>query len=58
MVDFEKEVMKRLQEGIKPEDLPGVVKRCPKCKKVTLQFDPALNRLYCTHCDFSVTLRG
>jgi hypothetical protein len=53
----EKEVMKRLEEGIVPEKLPTVIKRCPKCKRVTLQFDPTLNRLFCTHCDFSITLK-
>jgi hypothetical protein len=60
MVDLgevEKEVMKRIEEGLTPEQLPTVIKRCPKCKRATLQFDPTLNRLFCTHCDFSMNLR-
>jgi transcription initiation factor TFIIIB Brf1 subunit/transcription initiation factor TFIIB len=34
------------------EKIPAVIKRCPKCHKLTLEFDPETGRIYCTSCGF------
>ena len=34
------------------EKIPTVLKRCPKCKNLSLEFDPARARLKCVQCDF------
>jgi len=39
------------------EKIPGIVKRCPKCHRLTLVYDPEQKRIYCTSCGFTVTLR-
>ncbi|HLF54121.1 MAG TPA: hypothetical protein VI612_00180 [Candidatus Nanoarchaeia archaeon] len=36
---------------------PGVTQRCPKCKKLSLAFDPATNRIVCSACGFEERLR-
>jgi ribosomal protein S27E len=39
------------------ERIPGVIKRCPKCHRLTLVYDPEQKRIYCTSCGFTVTLK-
>ena len=34
------------------EKIPVIAKRCPKCNKITLQYDPKKGRIYCTSCGF------
>jgi len=34
------------------EKIPAVVKRCPKCFSLTLEYDPETGRIYCTKCGF------
>ena len=39
------------------EKIPTVLKRCPKCKNLTLEFDSDKGRLYCTRCGFEEHVR-
>lgn len=34
------------------EKLPAVVKRCPVCSNLSLEFDAEQSRVYCTKCGF------
>ena len=38
------------------EKIPAVLKRCPKCYSLSLEYDPKTGRLYCTKCGFEVYL--
>lgn len=49
MVDWRKEIAK-------PEDIPSVIKRCPKCKKLTLAYDPDKHKVTCGSCGFEQSL--
>ena len=40
------------EEEFKKEIIPAIVKRCPKCHKLTLQYYPKTGRIYCTSCGF------
>ena len=40
------------EEEFKKEKIPAIVKRCPKCHKLTLEYDPKTGRIYCTSCGF------
>jgi len=39
-------------------DNVSAVKRCPKCKKLSLSFDMENSRIYCTSCGFEERLPG
>jgi len=45
------EVKKKLQ-GIAPEKISQMVRRCPQCNELSLVFDVKTKRLYCTKCGF------
>ena len=34
------------------EKIPAIVKRCPKCNSLSLEFDVKTGRIYCTKCGF------
>lgn len=34
------------------EKIPSVVKRCPKCSALSLEFDAKTGRIFCTKCGF------
>ena len=34
------------------EKIPTLVKRCPKCYKLTLEYDSKTRRIYCASCGF------
>jgi len=34
------------------EKIPAVVKRCPKCSSLSLEFDVKTGRIYCSKCGF------
>lgn len=51
--DIESKIKKYTKEEIsKKEKIPAIVKRCPKCKKLTLEFDPETGKIHCTSCGF------
>jgi len=51
--DIENKIKKYTKKEIsKKEKIPAIVKRCPKCYKLTLEFDPETGKIYCTSCGF------
>jgi hypothetical protein len=40
----------------KGEEIPAVIKRCPKCNNLSLTYDPATGKIYCTKCGFEENL--
>jgi len=50
---IEKELKKLNEFGkIDFEKVPVLVKRCPKCHSISLEFDAEKGRIYCTKCGF------
>jgi len=41
----------------KPEHLPKIVKRCPKCNNLSLTYDPSSGKISCTKCGFEENLQ-
>lgn len=39
-------------KNIEFEKIPAIIKRCPKCQSLSLEYDPKTGRIYCTKCDF------
>ena len=39
------------------EKMPTVLKRCPKCHMLSLDFEPDSGRLFCTRCGFEEHLK-
>jgi len=53
--EWRKNIEKKLGEaGL--DKIPAVVKRCPKCNSLSLEFDSKTGRLFCTKCGFEVFL--
>ena len=50
--DWKKEVEGKLEKGFDKEKIPAVIKRCPKCFNLSLEFDVKTGRIYCTKCGF------
>ena len=50
--DVESKIKKFTKEEKIKEKIPAIIKRCPKCHNLTLQFDPKTGRIYCTSCGF------
>ena len=49
---FGKEFYKR-GEQIK---IPSVIKRCPKCHNMSLEYDVKNGRIFCSKCDFELKI--
>lgn len=49
---FGKEFYKEREE-IK---IPSVIKRCPKCHQLTLEYDIKNGRIFCENCDFELKI--
>lgn len=52
--NIESKIKKFTKEEEIKEKIPAIIKRCPKCYKLTLQYDPETGRIYCTSCGFEV----
>ncbi|MBW2982497.1 hypothetical protein KY343_06465 [Candidatus Woesearchaeota archaeon] len=50
--DIESKIDRYTKDEKIKEKIPAIVKRCPKCNNLTLQFDPKTGRIYCTSCGF------
>jgi len=50
--DVENKIKKYTKEEEIKEKIPAIIKRCPKCNKLTLQFDLKTGKIYCTSCGF------
>ncbi|MDD5086992.1 MAG: TFIIB-type zinc ribbon-containing protein [Candidatus Nanoarchaeia archaeon] len=53
--NWKKNIEKKLGE-VGLDKIPSVVKRCPKCSSLSLEFDAKTGRLFCTKCGFEVFL--
>lgn len=53
---FEREILDKLEHGMEKEKITTVIRRCPKCKKLTLDYDVENNRIICTACGFVANL--
>ena len=36
--------------------IPSVIKRCPKCHKLSLEYDVRNGRIYCSNCEFELKI--
>ncbi len=50
--DVEEKIKKFTKEEEIKEKIPAIIKRCPKCHKLTLEYDTKTGRIYCTSCGF------
>ncbi len=50
--EWKKDIEEKLKMGFEKEKIPAVIKRCPKCKRLTLEYDAEKGRIYCTSCGF------
>ncbi len=51
------EEFERKLETSAQEKLPSVVKRCPKCQRLTLQWDPDRRVVFCSNCGFEAKVK-
>ncbi len=51
--DFKKEINEQLKKGIEVEKITTIIKRCPKCHNLSLEFDTKNNKIICTKCGFT-----
>jgi len=53
---WKKEMENKLKKYTKEEELrekiPAIIKRCPKCNNLTLEYNPKTGRIHCTSCGF------
>ena len=50
--DMEKKLKKYSKEEELKEKIPAVIKRCPKCHNLSLEYDVKTGRIFCTRCGF------
>ena len=51
--DIEKKLTKLSKEpSTEKIKIPAIIKRCPVCHNLTLEYDPKTGRIYCTKCGF------
>lgn len=50
--DMEKKISKYSKDEQLKEKIPAIMKRCPKCNNLTLEYDPKTGRIHCTSCGF------
>lgn len=42
---------------ISVEKIPALIKRCPQCQSLTIEFDTATSAIKCTKCGFEQKLK-
>lgn len=50
--DVESNLRRAKEDEKLKEKIPAIIKRCPKCLSLSLEFDPKTGRIYCTRCGF------
>lgn len=54
--EWKKEIEKKLKIAIDKQEeidkIPAVIKRCPKCHELSLEYDNKIGRIFCTKCSF------
>ncbi|SVE53023.1 uncharacterized protein METZ01_LOCUS505877 [marine metagenome] len=53
--EWKKEMGDKIK-NIKFEKLPQIIKRCPRCNSITLEFDVNTGKIKCTKCGFEENL--
>ena len=53
--DWKKDIGDKLK-NIEFEKLPQIIKRCPNCQSITLEFDVKTGKIKCTKCGFEEAL--
>ncbi len=51
--EWKKDVEEKLRE-VGLDKIPTIVKRCPKCNSLSLEFDQKTGRIFCTKCGFEM----
>ena len=51
--EWKKDVEEELRE-VGLDKIPAIVKRCPKCNSLSLEFDQKTGRIFCTKCGFEM----
>ena len=51
--EWKKDVEEKLKE-VGLDKIPAIVKRCPKCNSLSLEFDQKTGRVFCTKCGFEM----
>ncbi len=51
--EWKKDVEEKLKE-VGLDKIPIIVKRCPKCNSLSLEFDQKTGRIFCTKCGFEM----
>ncbi len=46
------EKLNKLNDRERIEKIPAIIKRCPKCSHLTLEYDPKTGRIRCSNCGF------
>ena len=54
--EWRKEIDEKFKDKI-PDSIPAVLRRCPQCKQLSLQYDPDTATLHCDKCGFKHTLK-
>lgn len=51
--------LKRIKEEVKDlrERVPALAQRCPKCHKLSLEYDPEKGSVRCKSCGFEVWIK-
>ena len=47
-----KNVEENLKTGFSKEKIPAVIRRCPKCNNLSLEYDIEKGRIKCSRCGF------
>jgi len=59
--EWKKEVEEKISKFTKDEKLkekiPAVIKRCPKCFELSLEFDVKQGKIRCTKCGFEENIK-
>jgi len=51
--EWKKDVEEKLK-NVGLDKIPAIVKRCPKCNSLSLEFDKETGRVFCTKCGFEM----
>jgi len=55
-MEIEEIKKKLLKKEIEVEHVPALIKRCPKCNNLSLDFDPKTGKIKCTKCGFEESI--
>ena len=50
--EWKKSVEEQLEQGFSKEKIPAIIRKCPKCHNLSLEYDIEKGRIFCTRCGF------